>query len=604
VTVVPVKVTDIADDEQLIRYAARAQMALLAQRGFTGKAVAEAMRTAPSNLSSWRQGKLPIGRDTIRRIDGAVMALAPESVRTGGLVGLAARLKGHEGGSAVGVSASIPPFWTGELLREPHFHTGSVGVLVQASALLSAFLAAGGDAAHRAVRRRYDQELQRVVSQLILIGTAPPTPQSVEALILLGSICCQAFDDVVQNSLEYALRQTPFSFRVWRAITSVVHAIRGSKVQGREQDIKEWVRNQLRDCLQLRRTSLYPARSLDLELAIAVPSSWSPLDDDWAGNVLRERAEMAGPEGATVRERATAALGLWERALDRDGRTARTDAERHLLALAASFRKEASSPDSVAPTGLRWTADTVVHAIDTGQRVGNTWPDSVEPCLWAVREIATGLDVPHDIRDDTRFLFEQALLQNAGVYRRRAIDALRAGGWGRQMAMALGQVLRHPGAEPWFRCRALFALGFLQERDNGIETALCEGFERARTAFLANEPTRDLISEVHAALFAVGDCFGVPGAESSATRVRERVDGSMCELALACTDVRVSRIPRSAAYLVAVTARPSDRALLDRLTRHPDPVTGQVAAWALRARFEADGSVRPIQSIAWTGPQA
>jgi hypothetical protein len=589
-------VSDISDDDQLIRYAARAQLGVLGRRRVSAKSVAEAMNVAPPNLSSWLQGRQPLGREMIRRIDGAVVALEPGLIRTGGLVGLAARLKGREGPDSGSVSASIPPTWTAELLREPHFHGGSVGVLMQASALLSTFLAAGGEAAKREVRVRYRDDLQRVVNQLILFGAGPPTPQSVEALVLLGSIACHAFDDVIQGSLETALRQTPFGFRVWRGITSTVHAIRDSKGRVPARDIKEWVRTQLRDCRELREISLYPARSLDLELAIAVPPDWSPVDDDWAGEVLRDRAEMSGPEGATVRERATAALGLWERALERDDKPARIAAERHLCRLAAQFREEAESPETVAPTGLRWTADTLVHAIDSDQKVCNTWPDSAEPCLSAVLEVAAGLDVPEDIRQDTRFLFEQALLQNAGVYRRRAIDTLRAGGWGAEIAIGLRGVLRHPGAEPWFRCRALFALGFLQERDNGIENTLCEAYEQARAQLRPTEPSRDLISETHAALFALGDCFGVLEAEQAANRVRDRIDHSMHGLVSACTDPRAFRIPRAATYLLAVTARPQDRSTLDSLDSHPDPVTQRVARWALDVRFDEDGNVRPIHA--------
>jgi hypothetical protein len=94
----------------------------------------------------------------------------------------------------------------------------------------------------------------------------------------------------------------------------------------------------------------------------------------------------------------------------------------------------------------------------------------------------------------------------AVVYRRHAIDALLAGGWTLPVTRALEQVLVHPEAEPWLRCRALFALGFLQERDIGVERILREAYERAHQALQADQ-SRSAASEMHAVLFAIGDCF-------------------------------------------------------------------------------------------------
>jgi len=305
---------------------------------------------------------------------------------------------------------------------------------------------------------------------------------------------------------------------------------------------------------------------------------------------------MSGAEGATVRERATAALGLWERAIERFDRSAREAAEKHLLELANEFRLEAASPNCVAPTGLRWTADTLTHVIKTDQKVSNTWPDSDEPCLMAVREVADSLSGAPEIISATRFLFQQALLQNAGVYRRRAIDALHVGGWAEQVVGGLKLVLSHPGIEPWFRCRALFALGYLQDRGNGVEVTLCDAYERARTQLAVDTPSRDLISEMHAALFAIGDCFGATGAENAASRMRNAIDPSMLGLVGQCTSQRTYRIARAAAYVVAVTAQPHDRPTLQDLATHPDVVTKQVAEWALAARYNADGAVQPIHA--------
>ena len=57
---------------------------------------------------------------------------------------------------------------------------------------------------------------------------------------------------------------------------------------------------------------MYAGRSLDLELAISVPAEWSPPDDDWVGETPLERAWN---NNATIRERGTAAMGLWQRAM-------------------------------------------------------------------------------------------------------------------------------------------------------------------------------------------------------------------------------------------------------------------------------------------------
>ncbi|MGW3812089.1 hypothetical protein [Micromonospora sp. NPDC005113] len=72
-----------------------------------------------------------------------------------------------------------------------------------------------------------------------------------------------------------------------------------------------WVAEQLNSCERLRKHSLYPARSLDLELAITIPKVWSPPERDWAGERLRSRAN---DPNATLREPGTAAFVLWERA--------------------------------------------------------------------------------------------------------------------------------------------------------------------------------------------------------------------------------------------------------------------------------------------------
>src|SRR5258707_9993912 len=114
-------------------------------------------------------------------------------------------------------------------------------------------------------------------------------------------------------------------------------------------------------------------------------------------------------------------------------------------------------------------------------RVCDGWPvDSGGRCLDLVRTAARDVDVPAGIRDDTGLLFEQSVLQNAEPYRRRAIDTLRAGGCAGPAARGLAALL-HTGETPsWLRCRALFALGFLQERGEVARQALVEAYRRAQ----------------------------------------------------------------------------------------------------------------------------
>ena len=119
-----------------------------------------------------------------------------------------------------------------------------------------------------------------------------------------------------------------------------------------------WVRRLIRDAEKLRRRSLYAGRSLDLELAITVPAAWSPPSDDWAGEALLIRARDSK---ATIRERSTAAMGLWQRAIAQGG-SSLEKTEKDLRGLIIEFRDPDSRPDAAA--GLRWLAATLEHAID------------------------------------------------------------------------------------------------------------------------------------------------------------------------------------------------------------------------------------------------
>src|SRR5262249_19886059 len=104
-------------------------------------------------------------------------------------------------------------------------------------------------------------------------------------------------------------------------------------------------------------------------------------------------------------------------------------------------------------------------------------------------------------------------------------------------------------------------------------------------------------------LFAVGDCFGAPGAEKRAERVCNRLRGILTELASLEGDTAraVRRATRAAAYLLTVCAQPGQdgkphfsQELLEKLCNYPDPETAKLSRWALSFRWDDDGKVRPL----------
>ncbi|MFH9969481.1 hypothetical protein ACH4PR_51030 [Streptomyces mirabilis] len=64
------------------------------------------------------------------------------------------------------------------------------------------------------------------------------------------------------------------------------------------------------------------------------------------------------------------------------------------------------------------------------------------------------------------------LLQNAGVQRRQATDALLAGGWIEAIIKSLAQVLKQEKNESWLRVRVLFSIGYLQCRNHTVAQTL------------------------------------------------------------------------------------------------------------------------------------
>ena len=392
---------------------------------------------------------------------------------------------------------------------------------MQASALLSEFMAAGRMDAADAITGicdHYSKEMELLVRQLILISVAPPTSRNYDAQILLGMLASYAFNPM-KEQLDRKLRYSPMSFRVWRAVTKLVML---SQDTPPPRELQGWIWRLIRDAGKLRADSLYAGRSLDLELAITVPDAWSPPGKDWVSDALRARA---WDSQATIRERGTASMGLWQRAVSQ-GAPARERAEGGLRELITNFRDPSSRPDAAA--GLRWLAATLEHAIDKGVAVCNDWPDPGEPWYWHVQEAADELDsaaIPPHLLTGTKNLFLHTILQNAGVYRRQALETLVTSGRSEPVARALGSLLQAEQEEAWLRVRAEFALGFLQQPDMQAEKDLTDACEHAylNLGGEGRQAARAHITEMHASLFAVGDCLGIPGAEERAVSARDRL---------------------------------------------------------------------------------
>lgn len=612
------EVANISDANQLIRYATAGQLELLCrqQSGVMPGHVAYGARlggtraNASATLTNALKTHLTYGQ--LQRLDEIIGALVPDLDGTGGLCSLALRLSAEPRGGIKGSSLipHVPSSWTGKILNDPL--GGEVGVLLQAAALVSAFGAA--DKLHAdgrsvtSIRLRYHEEMDWLVRRLIIIAVGPPTSRNYDAQILLGMLASYALvDKHVKGLLDTELRNSPLGFRVWRAITKLVMLNARSS---NTDPLRAWVSGLIRDSGELRESSLYPGRSLDLELAITVPAAWSPLDDDWVKDALLERAMNPA---ATIRERGTAVMGLWQRAIVEDrGLRKSIDELRDLI---RQFREPGARPDAAA--GLRWVAALLEQAIEEQVPVCNDWPDVGEIWFRNVQAAADQIDrsdtdIPADLRPGAKNLFKHMILQNAGVYRRQAIETVVTSGWSEPVAKALKHLLKNETEESWLRIRVLFALSLLQRPDlveSDLVNACTQAYENLKLGpDLDEEPPRTRITEMHAALFAVGDCFGVEGVTGDLVRsVRERLRSVLTNLVLA-EEPRASilhRAARAAAYLLTVTAQPRQggrkdlsEELLEVLSCHSDPVTAGLSRWALGFRFAPDGTIRPLLAAA------
>jgi hypothetical protein len=601
-------VTDVGSADQLLRYALAGQLERLRERGYNQGKVAQgagfgtnARNAGPALAKALREGPRA---SQLHHLDEIIGTLDPRLDGTGGLSSLALRLS-EEGRDTIDgsrLAARVPARWTTQVLATPP--GDEIGVLLQASALLSEFMAAGKMRSAdviTTIRDRYERNLELLVRRLILISVSPPSTGSYDAQILLGMLASYAFDPL-RDLLNSQLRRSPMAFRVWRAVTKLVKLSEDGDHAGA---LKVWVRQLMRDAEGLRKDSLYAGRSLDLELAITVPAAWSPHRNDWVGDALLTRAR--NPE-ATIRERGTAAMGLWQRVL-RDGHPLKNTRE-DLRGLITEFRNPESRPD--APAGLRWLATTLEHVIDREDAVCNDWPDVDEGWFRNVQDAAGELDdagLPDTLLTGTKSLFRHMILQNAGVYRREAIETVVASGWSAPVARALGSLLEKEQEEAWLRVRAEFALSFLQQHDATVESDLTRACQHAYAGLRLDQvpegqtPPRSRVTEVHASLFAVGDCFGVPGSGERAGSARETLAPILTQLADAegGRALMLRRPARAAAYLLTMTAQRSEggrpdlsRVLLEKLRQHPDPVTAGLSGWALSFRFAPDGAVRPL----------
>jgi hypothetical protein len=601
------QVEEIDNSDRLICYATAGQLSWLQDKYSDASqarvAYAAGMGSSLANAGSVLSAALKdhLTSSQLLKLDGVIGALLTDMDGTGGLCSLALRLSAahREATKDNSLITRVPTSWLGKILADPP--GGDAGVLLQASALVAAFQAASKMPASRtkiqAIRNEYSQHIDDLVERLIYVGIGPPTARNYDAQNLLGMLSGYAFNEQMQRRLDSQLRESPLGFRVWRAVTKLVMLNGESSHSG---PLKGWVRGLVQDAEDLRSSSIYPGRSLDLELAITVPASWPSPNADWVAEALLRRAKSAE---ATIRERGTAVMGLWQRALN--GEQSELAAVRaELNELIDEFMDPDTRPDAAA--GLQWIAVTLKDVMDREAIVCNTWPAVDAPWFRNVEAATRVIDrafIPDHLRAGAKILFQQMLLQNAGVYRRHAIETVVTSCWAEPVIKALRHLLRVE-TESWLRIRALFALSFLQRPDL-VENDLVEGCKTAYANLELDkrptiQPPRTRITEMHAALFAVGDCFGVVSAEDIAGRVRKQLEAILTALA-GEKDSDLYRVVRAVAYALIFTAQPRkgrrkdfSHDLLEKLQDHPDREVARLSSWALGFRFAPDGQIRPL----------
>jgi hypothetical protein len=295
-------------------------------------------------------------------------------------------------------------------------------------------------------------------------------------------------------------------------------------------------------------------------------------------------------------------MGLWQRAIANPQQdTDRVAAD--LQPLIAQFEGPAMRQDAHA--GMSWVATTLRHVIANEAGVCNTWPETDEPWMQNVDDAVGQLEggIPPEILPATKTLLRHSLVQNAGIYRRQAIEAIVAGGWTGPVARAFERFLELEHTESWLRIRALFGLGFLQHRDRGVQNALAAACDYAFLN-LSDNSSRAQVAEMHSALFAVCDCFGAAGVpEHDVRRMRKSIEEVLENLVNGplTNSEKMFPVSRATAYLLTFMILPKGNRsedlaeiLLRKLRNHPDGATRDLSRWALENRIDETGAVRPL----------
>ena len=230
-------VTDISSVDQLLRYATAAQLAPLEEQGYTqekiavGAGLATQPRSAGPVLSKALNGSEYLTTSQLHGLDQIIGALTLNRGGAGSLSSLALRLDAGQHVKARGrrrgearestLEARIPPSWTRKILTDPP--ADEIGVLMQASALLSEFMAADKmdsppPSPHPGPLQQRDRPAGPAAHPHLV---APPTSRNYDAQILLGMLASYAFEQI-RDRLESQLRDRRWRFRVWRAITKLV----------------------------------------------------------------------------------------------------------------------------------------------------------------------------------------------------------------------------------------------------------------------------------------------------------------------------------------------------------------------------------------------
>jgi hypothetical protein len=189
------------------------------------------------------------------------------------------------------------------------------------------------------------------------------------------------------------------------------------------------------------------------------------------------------------------------------------------------------------------------------------------------------------------------------VERRRAVDTLQAAGLLDPVTRAFANIISESD-QAWLRIRAIFALGFMQDPSQRVQQALIDACQRTYETVLdkGDAVPPSAAAELHASLFAVGDCFGAPGYHEEAKHVRGELEDILTDLVTETTAApELHLVARATGYLLTVTAQPTDgskpdlsKDLLEALREHKDPVTQRLSDWALTFRFPEGGEVNPM----------